>query len=95
MGKLIVLEDMRKKRCLEALLADIGMPSYCDECCDDFEDLLLARSLDDLPLFDGLELGASQHQPPTPPRAPALILPFIPPQTVTRRRASHRHKERG
>jgi|GEM_PF-6573698 len=39
MGKVIMIEEFRKKRCLEALLAHIGLPSYCEECIDDIDSL--------------------------------------------------------
>jgi hypothetical protein len=41
MGKIISLAEYRRKRCLEALMLEIGLPEYCDECGDDIEALLL------------------------------------------------------
>ncbi len=41
-GKIIFIEEYRQRRCLEALLADIGLPSYCDECGDEVSAMLLA-----------------------------------------------------
>ncbi len=48
MGKIISLEDYRRRRCLEALMLDIGMPEYCDECGEGIEALLLADMLEDV-----------------------------------------------
>ena len=36
MGIIIAIEDYRKRYCLEALLAEIGLPAYCEECGPDF-----------------------------------------------------------
>lgn len=41
MGTLIFIEEFRKRRCVEALLAHIGLPSYCDDCGDESGDPLL------------------------------------------------------
>jgi hypothetical protein len=42
MGKIISLAEYRRKRCLEALMLEIGLPDYCDECGENIEALLLA-----------------------------------------------------
>lgn len=41
MGKIISLVEYRRKRCLEALMLQIGLPNYCEECGDDIEALIL------------------------------------------------------
>lgn len=47
MGVIISIEEYRKRRCLEALLADIGLPGFCEECGDsalaDLDDLFGVR----------------------------------------------------
>jgi hypothetical protein len=57
MGKLIDLAAYRRKKCLEALMLQIGLPGYCEECGDDIEALLLGDELDgtDIDLADLLE----------------------------------------
>ena len=47
MGKIISLTEYRKKRCLEALMEQIGMPDYCDECGGDIEALILTGQATD------------------------------------------------
>jgi hypothetical protein len=48
-GKIIFIEEYRQRRCLEALLADIGLPRYCDECGDTVSAMLLAGETTDPP----------------------------------------------
>lgn len=43
MGEIISLAEYRRKRCLEALMLEIGLPDYCDECGEGIEALLLAE----------------------------------------------------
>jgi|GEM_PF-4621658 len=65
MGKIIFIDEFRKRRCLESLLADIGLPRYCDECGDLDAELLF--TVDDL----SLETATLAT-----PHAPALIVAF-------------------
>ncbi len=89
MGKIIDLADYRRKKCLEALMLQIGLPGYCDECGDDIEALLLEGELDgadfDLAALLG-ELDAAQ------PQAAVAPLPFTAPP-VRRRRAQRSRKK--
>jgi hypothetical protein len=87
MGKLIYLEDYRRKRCLEALMLDIGMPDYCDECGDNVEALLLAGMLEEMDedlVEDLIPIPASSLPIPLP-----TTLPTAPPSR--RRRSSSAH----
>jgi hypothetical protein len=42
MGIIVSIDEFRKKRCLEALLEQIGLPNYCKECDDDELDAIEA-----------------------------------------------------
>ncbi|HKD74595.1 MAG TPA: hypothetical protein VKB76_03840 [Ktedonobacterales bacterium] len=48
-GKIIFIEEYRQQRCLAALLADIGLPRYCDECGDEVSAMLLAGEATETP----------------------------------------------
>ena len=71
MGTIIFIEEFRKRRCVEALLAHIGLPSYCDECGDEVGEMLLDTT--DI----SFEEAAAAPQPPAA-HAPAQILAFPP-----------------
>jgi hypothetical protein len=55
-GKIIFIEEYRQRRCLEALLADIGLPRYCDECGDQVSALLLAGEAAETPATDAAQI---------------------------------------
>jgi hypothetical protein len=93
MSNIINLMEYRKRKCMEALMLQIGLPGYCDECGEDIEDLLLAEAeLDDCdePL---LALLAEEASPAI--YGPALILPFVPraPEQVSARRTARSRKK--
>lgn len=56
MGKMISFEEFRRKRCIGALMAQIGLPGFCEECGDDIAALLLTEA----PVFDDLP---PEHEP--------------------------------
>lgn len=92
MGDMVTFEDFRKKRCLDALLADIGLPGYCDECGEDFESLLLSGILNELPVIDEStplppEHAVSAHQP-------AIIIAFPLHEADRAQRRATLHAER-
>ena len=71
MNKIIDITEFRKRRCLEALLADINLPRYCDECGDVDPELLAAIAANAFAAFEpSMPAQASTMS------APALIVPF-------------------
>jgi hypothetical protein len=89
MGIIISIDEFRKKRCLEALLDQIGLPNYCKECNDDELDAIEA-------LFSAPESVFSAPYS----HSPAHILSFNPSQNspsvsseiVVRRKTDKRKK---
>ena len=79
MGKIISLTEYRKKRCLEALMEQIGMPDYCDECGGDIEALILT--------------GQAPHIPPSTTQLGPAIFPFAEAQTPATRQAPRMRKK--
>ena len=79
MGKIISLTEYRKKRCLEALMEQIGMPDYCDECGGDIESLILTGQATNAPI-SAMQLAAAPF-------------PFAETQTPATRQASHMRKK--
>ncbi len=74
MGIVISIEEFRKRRCLEALLADLGLPGYCEECGPDL-------------LVDPDETRLPSSPPPQPPRkAQILRFPGVAPATTRKKR---------
>lgn len=92
MGDMVSFEDFRKKRCLDALLADIGLPGYCDECGEGFESLLLSGILDELAVIDDDTARPQEHAAST--RPPAIILAFPARETDRPRRHTAAQVER-
>jgi len=93
MSNIINLMEYRKRKCMEALMLQIGLPGYCDECGEDIEDLLLAEA----ELDDGDEplLALLAEETPHTMHGPAIILPFVPRAQApasTRRTARSRKK---
>ncbi len=66
MGTLIFIEEFRKRRCVEALMAHIGLPSYCDDCGDESGD----------PLLDTTDILFEDAQP-LPSTSPAPVMAQI------------------
>ena len=93
MSNIIDLREYRKRKCMEALMLQIGLPCYCNECGEDIEDLLLAEAeMDDV---DEPLLAMFAEAPPPILRGPAVILPFVPrkrTQSPPRRTARSRKK---
>lgn len=83
MGALIAIADFRKKRCLDALRQEIGLPEYCAECdtCDDELLALLAEDEDELgdTLVADLSFASDPPHAVAPPRPPARLLQFTAP----------------
>ncbi len=73
MGVVISIEEFRKRRCLEALLADLGLPGYCEECGPD---LLVAPDETRLP---------SSPPPQRPRKAQILQFPGVAPATTRKK----------
>jgi hypothetical protein len=67
MGTIVSLDEYRRKRCLSALLEEIGLPGFCQECDDRDLDYLLT---DDGALVPVLPVEAPLHA------EPALIIDF-------------------
>lgn len=82
MGKIISLVEYRKKRCVEALMQDIGMPDYCSECSDDIESLLMQDILQEF----SAEIEISHTHAP-----PALLM-HLPQTSSPRKRPSSRKR---
>ncbi len=91
MSNIIDLMEFRKRKCMEALMLQIGLPGYCDECGEDIEDLLMAEA----ELDDGDEplLALLADEAPPVPRGPALILPFVPRETTRSHHAVRSRKK--
>jgi hypothetical protein len=80
MGKIVSLVEYRKKRCIEALMQDIGVPDYCSECGDDIETLLM----------EGILQEISTEIPHT--HDPAMLEARLPPIAAPRKRPSARKR---
>ncbi len=79
MGIIISIVEYKKQRCIEALMQQIGLPQYCDECGggDEFDDFVEYTDFDENELYplsaevSGPAVSAAYTQ-----SQPAQILPF-------------------
>ncbi|MBA3823380.1 MAG: hypothetical protein H0X24_05650 [Ktedonobacterales bacterium] len=91
MSNIINLMEYRKRKCMEALMLQIGLPGYCDECGEGIEDLLMAEAeMDD---GDAPLLALLAEEAPPIVRSPAVILPFVPRNQAPARRTARSRKK--